>query len=390
MKTKIISLMIALFCLSMLFIGTAVLTNAELTDATVKSYEEQIANVAWQIKQAQEKLENIRSQQNATWVEMGAIDDLINYNDELKSLAEQQLNSLTVQIEEAKASINDTESKIDAQEQAFLERMVQNYMEEDIDYLELVLGSENLVDFLTRMDRVNSILEYDKKVIADLTENREQLELVKAKLDEAEKTQMQRIAEYEEVIKSNQAIYQEKLDFIAYLESNKSAAQANYEYYKALDDQLNKELEDYLAELQRKSQSQYVGGNGGWPLEPGVYYYVSSEQGWRNLWGTQDLHYGIDLACANGTKILAYNAGTVLVSTFHYSYGNYVVVDHGGGISTLYAHMSSNAVSVGDYVQAGQLLGYCGLTGNTSGYHLHFEYRINGQVQNPRNYLVFP
>ena len=390
MKTKIISLMIALFCLSMLFIGTAVLTNAELTDATVKSYEEQIANVAWQIKQAQEKLENIRSQQNATWVEMGAIDDLINYNDELKSLAEQQLNSLTVQFEEAKASINDTESKIDAQEQAFLERMVQNYMEEDIDYLELVLGSENLVDFLTRMDRVNSILEYDKKVIADLTENREQLELVKAKLDEAEKTQMQRIAEYEEVIKSNQAIYQEKLDFIAYLESNKSAAQANYEYYKALDDQLNKELEEYLAELQRKSQSQYVGGNGGWPLEPGVYYYVSSEQGWRNLWGTQDFHYGIDLACANGTKILAYNAGTVLVSSFHYSYGNYVVVDHGGGISTLYAHMSSNAVSVGDYVQAGQLLGYCGLTGNTSGYHLHFEYRINGQVQNPRNYLVFP
>ncbi len=390
MKTKIISLMIALFCLSMLFIGTAVLTNAELTDATVKSYEEQIANVAWQIKQAQEKLENIRSQQNATWVEMGAIDDLINYNDELKSLAEQQLNSLTVQIEEAKASINDTESKIDSQEQAFLERMVQNYMEEDIDYIELVLGSENLVDFLTRMDRVNSILEYDKKVIADLTENREQLEIVKAKLDEAEKTQMQRIAEYEEVIKSNQAIYQEKLDFIAYLESNKSAAQANYEYYKALDDQLNKELEEYLAELQRKSQSQYVGGNGGWPLEPGVYYYVSSEQGWRNLWGTQDFHYGIDLACANGTKILAYNAGTVLVSTFHYSYGNYVVVDHGGGISTLYAHMSSNAVSVGDYVQAGQLLGYCGLTGNTSGYHLHFEYRINGQVQNPRNYLVFP
>ena len=390
MKTKIISLMIALFCLSMLFIGTAVLTNAELTDATVKSYEEQIANVAWQIKQAQEKLENIRSQQNATWVEMGAIDDLINYNDELKSLAEQQLNSLTVQIEEAKASINDTESKINSQEQAFLERMVQNYMEEDIDYLELVLGSENLVDFLTRMDRVNSILEYDKKVIADLTQNREQLELVKAKLDEAEKTQMQRIAEYEEVIKSNQTIYQEKLDFIAYLENNKSAAQANYEYYKALDDQLNKELEDYLAELQRKSQSQYVGGNGGWPLEPGVYYYVSSEQGWRNLWGTQDFHYGIDLACANGTKILAYNAGTVLVSTFHYSYGNYVVVDHGGGISTLYAHMSSNAVSVGDYVQAGQLLGYCGLTGNTSGYHLHFEYRINGQVQNPRNYLVFP
>ncbi len=390
MKTKIISLTIALFCLSMLFIGTAVLTSAELTDATVQSYEQQIADVAWQIEQAQKKLNDIRNQQSSTWVEIGAIDDLIKYNDELKRLAEQQLDSLTTQIEEAKTSIADTEAKIVAQESAFLERMAQNYMEEDVDYIELVLGSKDLIDFLTRVDRVNAILEYDKKVIKNLNENREQLEIVKAKLDEAEKTQMQRVAEYEQVIKSNQAIYQEKLDFIDYLESNESAAQANYEYYQKLDDELNKKLEEYLAELQRKSQSQYVGGNGGWPLEPGVYYYVSSEQGWRNLWGTQNYHYGIDLACANGTKILSYNAGTVIVSTFHYSYGNYVIVDHGGGISTLYAHMSSNAVAVGDYVQAGQLLGYCGLTGNTSGYHLHFEYRINGQVQNPRNYLAFP
>jgi len=389
-RIKIISLMIALFCLSFVFGAMAIITNAELTDATVKSYEEQIANVAWQIEQAKQKLNDIRNQQSATWVEIGAIDELIKYNDELKALAEQQLNSLTLQIEEAKASIADTEAKIEAQEAAFLERMAHNYMEQDVDYIELVFQAEDLVDFLTRLDRVNAILDYDKKVIADLKENREQLEIVKAKLDEAEKTQMLRVAEYEKVIKDNQAIYQEKLDFIDYLKNNESAAQANYEYYQKLDDELNKKLEEYLAELQRKSQSQYVGGNGGWPLEPGVYYYVSSEQGWRNLWGTQNYHYGIDLACANGTKILSYNAGTVIVSTFHYSYGNYVVVDHGGGISTLYAHMSSNAVAVGDYVQAGQLLGYCGLTGNTSGYHLHFEYRINGQVQNPRNYLVFP
>ena len=382
--------MIALFCLTFIFATTAIITNAELTDATVQSLEEQIANAAWQIEQAKQKLESIRQQESATWVEIGAIDDLIKYNDELKALAEQQLNSLTQQIDEAKASIADTEAKIAAQEAAFLERMAQNYMEDDIDYIELVLGSENLVEFLTRIDRVNAILEYDKKVIKDLKENREQLEIVKAKLDEAEKTQMQRVAEYEQIIKDNQAIYQEKLDFIEYLENNESAAQANYEYYQKLDDELNKQLEDYLAELQRKSQSQYVGGNGGWPLEPGVYYYVSSEQGWRNLWGTQNYHYGIDLACANGTKILSYNAGTVIVSTSHYSYGNYVIVDHGGGITTLYAHMSSNAVAVGDYVQAGQLVGYCGLTGNTSGYHLHFEYRINGQVQNPRYYLVFP
>ena len=130
--------------------------------------------------------------------------------------------------------------------------------------------------------------------------------------------------------------------------------------------------------------------NGGWPLQAGAYYYVSSEQGWRNLWGTQDYHLGIDLACYNGTHILAFNAGTVLKSEYHWSYGNYVLIDHGGGISTLYAHMSQNTVQVGQYVQAGQLVGYCGLTGSTSGYHLHFEVREDGTVVNPRNYLVFP
>ena len=117
---------------------------------------------------------------------------------------------------------------------------------------------------------------------------------------------------------------------------------------------------------------------------------MSSEQGERILWGQYDYHLGIDLACAEGTNIYAYNAGTVVISTWHSSYGNYVVIDHGGGISTLYAHMRESVVTVGEWVQQGQLIGFVGLTGNTSGYHLHFEYRIDGVVQNPRNYLYFP
>ena len=74
----------------------------------------------------------------------------------------------------------------------------------------------------------------------------------------------------------------------------------------------------------------------------------------------------------------------------HWSYGNYVLIDHGGGISTLYAHMSDRLVSAGDTVSAGQIIGHVGLTGNTFGYHLHFEVRENGTVVNPRNYLTFP
>ena len=133
----------------------------------------------------------------------------------------------------------------------------------------------------------------------------------------------------------------------------------------------------------------YVGGSVSWVLEPGVSYTVSSEQGWRDLYGQSDYHLGTDFACAAGTEIHAYNAGTVLISEYHSSYGNYVLVDHGGGIQTLYAHMAERAVSAGDWVESGQILGYVGMTGSAYGYHLHFEVRVNGEVQNPRNYLDF-
>ena len=202
-----------------------------------------------------------------------------------------------------------------------------------------------------------------------------ELESEKSKLAESKEIQLVRVKDYEDAIKSSQEAYDDKLALMASLEKDESASMDAYTYYKDLEDKLNRELENYLAELQKKSQTAYVGGTGGWPLQAGVSYYVSSEFGWRVLWGVNDYHYGIDLACANGTEIYAYNAGTVLKSEWHYSYGNYVVVDHGGGISTLYAHMSSRVAQAGDYVTAGQLLGYVGMTGSASGYHLHFEVR---------------
>ena len=137
------------------------------------------------------------------------------------------------------------------------------------------------------------------------------------------------------------------------------------------------------------SMASYCEKCASWVLEPGVAYTVSSEQGWRDLYGTADFHLGTDLACPAGTEIHAYNAGTVLISEYHVSYGNYVLVDHGGGLQTLYAHMAERAVSAGDWVESGQLLGYVGMTGSAYGYHLHFEVRENGEVQNPRNYLDF-
>ena len=392
MKNTFIKRFLTAAAASVLALATPITAGngTNLTDATVQSYEEQLAALSRKQQQALNELAEIRNDKSETWTEMGKLDELMKYNNDLKNYAEDQLDAITDSISDAKQNIADTEQKISRQEEAFYARMVANYMEEDTDYIELLLGATDLVDFMTKMERFSAILEYDRDIIANLNANRESLEAEKTRLLTREAEEKQRVAAFEQAILDNQMIYQEKLNFIQSLEKDEVRWTSEYTYNKQLEDELNRQLEEYLAELQRKSQSVYVGGTPGWPLETGVNYYVSSEFGWRNLYGVQDYHLGIDLACANGTQVLAYNGGKVLKSEYHYSYGNYVLVDHGGGISTLYAHMSENVVWAGDTVEAGQLLGYVGLTGNTFGYHLHFETRENGSVVNPRNYLTFP
>lgn len=124
------------------------------------------------------------------------------------------------------------------------------------------------------------------------------------------------------------------------------------------------------------------------PLGAGWQERVTSEFGWRNCpFHGRELHSGIDLAAPTGTPIAAALSGTVTVSRYHSSLGNYTVIDHGGGLTTTYAHQSQRLVSVGEAVTAGQIIGLVGSTGNSTGPHLHLEVRVNGQLQNPRGYL---
>lgn len=358
------------------------------TDATVKSYEEQLANISTHIQQAKNELQSIRDKEYKTQDEIAKLDEIIMYNESLIALTQKQIDALNGQIAEKEQRIAELTVEISDREELFLDRMVSEYMEEDADYMEIILGSESIIDFLSKVEYVTSILEQDKKIVAKLAEDKETLAAEHIALAEAKETQSLRMAEYEKVLKDSNALYDEKMSIMSQLANDEQKRIDTYTYYKKLEDEKNKELENYLAELQRKSQSAYVGGTGGWPLQAGVTVYVTSEFGWRTLWGNQDYHYGIDLACPKNTEIYAYNSGTVLKSESHWSYGEYVLVDHGGGISTLYAHMNSRAVQAGDYVQAGQLLGYVGMTGSASGFHLHFEVRENGSVVNPRNYIT--
>ncbi len=381
---------------AVILLGSSTVSSGS-TDATVQSYEDQLQEIAWKKQQALNELGSIDSDRTATYNDAMKLDEIIQLNSQQMTLVENQLDKINEQIDEKKNNIAITEEKITTQEQAFLERMVASYMQEDVDYIELVLGSVDLVDFLTRMDSVNAIMDYDRKIIDDLKKNRASLIADKTALEEAQATQVSRANEYADTIKETQTALQQKYDYMQQLTAVESTWVAEYNKQKELENQINKELEQYLwelAEKQRKLEEQqkleaqkYQAAKSGWPLEAGASWYVSSNFGWRDLYGVQDYHLGIDLACANGTDVLAFNSGTVLKSEYHWSYGNYVLIDHGGGIATLYAHLSDRWVAAGDTVTSGQQIGNVGLTGTTFGYHLHFEVRENGSVTDPAPYL---
>lgn len=360
------------------------------TDATVQSYEDRLADAAAKQEAALDELDRIRNEQSNVWDELNQYDTLINITSGKKEVAEKQLESIYAQIEDKEAEILRTTESIENQEEAFLNRMVANYMDGDASYLEILLGAESLVDFLTRMDRIEAILESDKAIVAGLKADKEALLKAQNDLEAAKELQKTTISDYEQAIQETVTLSDAKYERLQELQSDEENKVALYWYYKDEEEKLNSELETYLAELQKKSQSVYVGGSLAWPLDPSAYYYYSSEFGGRWLYGAWDNHLGLDIACAQNTKILAANSGTVLISESHWSYGNYVLIDHGGGTATLYAHMTSRAVSAGDYVTTGQCIGYVGMTGSATGFHLHFEVRENGTVQNPRGYIVGP
>ncbi|MBQ4097296.1 MAG: peptidoglycan DD-metalloendopeptidase family protein [Clostridia bacterium] len=389
-KIRLILLILSL----VLVIGTCVQVYAGngSSDSTVQAYEQQIADLKKKQQQALANLQAAQNDKTAATSEIQAIDEVIKYNGELLRLTEEQIATLESTIKTAKTNIRTLELKIDAKTTVMLDRMRQIYMSDDVDYLEMILGARGLGEFLAALDNITAILDYDVRLINELRQAKAELERENSRLEEQLETLNARKVDFEAAIEEQQALVDQKLEYIKSLENNEEMWLREYNYHSALEKQLNAELEEYLKKLWEQSQNQYVGGQIGWPLDKDVWYMVTSEFGWRDLYGTPDNHTGIDIAAYAGENVRAANAGTVVVSTEHWSYGEYIVIDHGGGYSTLYAHLAlgERQVQVGDYVQAGQIIGYVGLTGNTYGYHLHFETRINGVPDNPRNYINFP
>ena len=227
------------------------------------------------------------------------------------------------------------------------------------------------------------VSQHDTDLLDQLTADKEELEEVKASLD-ADMTDLD----------ESKALLEEKEEELGVQLNNSEMKIQEYAEDEAAFLERKDELVAARAELQEQLQAiydsmgsigDYVGGEFAWPLTG--YTYISSGFGWR--FGGTDYHTGIDItgAAVNGKTITAANAGQVTyVGYSPNAYGNYLIIDHGGGRSTLYAHCSSVDVSVGDFVVMGESIAKVGSTGWSTGPHLHFEIRIDGQAQDPMSF----
>ncbi|MCX7758867.1 MAG: peptidoglycan DD-metalloendopeptidase family protein [bacterium] len=350
----------------------------------VDNLKQQIFYLKQRIKEKKTKLyyqnltkKEVERQLNQTWQELTEIEYRIYVAKKRRAELQQKLKNISSQIDDIKTKIVTINNILENKTMAFLRY--------NIDFIVILFNTKSPDVFLdcsyilkelikSDIQLING-LNYQRKILIqknqELIELNKQLKTVEAKLEQEKKYHDSILKKRQELLKKYQAeIMKTKHDI---------------EYYESIQKEKYEELQRYIARSLSRNRI-YRNGKFLWPTTSSV---ITSYFGYRvhPIWGTTRFHSGIDIGAPYGAPIYAAADGVVIYSGWYYGYGNTVVIDHGSGISTLYAHCSSLNVYKGQTVYKGQVIARVGSTGNSTGPHLHFEVLINGNPVNPLNYL---
>ena len=374
-------------------------TNSAIQNAEnqIKVVESKIAALEKKTKDLQNSIASAEEELELERQKKALLDEKLALVDESIAATQNLIAEYATQITQKEQEIAQKEADITSQYQSVLEWMRISYEFDEVNYLEMIFSAENLSDFLNSAEMFTSMMNYQNSVMdslnTDLTDLRAEKDVLdvyrNAQKETQNKLELQQ-ANYDQLIaESNEYI----LSLNQTITDNEAAMAANEKQQAALAASraaLEKQLQEELEKLAQQN-AVYVGGTYIWPLNATKYKRVSSYFGWRKLNGRDDFHNAIDIPCDYGADVWAANAGKVVKAEWHSSYGYYVVVDHGGGQTTLYAHNSRLVVKAGDTVQQGQVIAKAGATGSAWGVHCHFEVRINGKATNPLDgYVSIP
>lgn len=330
---------------------------------------------------------------------------LKNALDEKNAITVKQILNLTEQIdlhttliEQKTVEVEEAQKVADEQLEKYKVRV--RAMEESgrYNYFEVLFGANSIGEFLSLIDDIGDIMKSDKELEDSYRQSVTDLETVKSEYEQA-KSEMEDSKTELEALKVQQEKDIAQADaVIATLQGQIGSNSGMLSQLTAQEQQLNKDIQNKVNELNRQNEQNKPqpnpGGGGGSAVGtgnlvwPSYCTYITSRQGPRThpVTGEYKNHGGTDIGASYGTAIYAADSGTVVRSSdgWNGGWGNYVMIDHGNGMQTLYAHMSSRAVSVGQTVSRGQTIGYVGSTGMSTGPHLHFEMYVNGSRIDPQ------
>ncbi len=300
------------------------------------------------------------------------------------------------EIEETLRDLDEAQARQEQQYAAMKKRIQFMYERSDSFYMETLFGTNSIAGIVNRADYIEALSRYDRDKLNEYVETRkyvelckEELEVEKQLLDEAREAVEQEEANVNSLIGEKEAQIVSVSGDIA----NKEAAIKEYEDMIAQENAEIAALEKAVAEEKARLEAEnaqarvYNGGMFAWPC-PG-YKRISDEYGSRMhpILGVEKFHNGLDMAAPSGTAILAAYDGDVVAAAYSGSMGNYIMIDHGSGLYTIYMHCSALYVSKGQSVFKGQNIAAVGSTGRSTGPHLHFGVRLNGNYTSPWNYL---
>jgi len=366
-----------------------ILTISTIFGATETEIKNQLDRAASNIKATENEIKKVEKQQNSLLDEIESLDLEINAVEKEISNIQGQINKINKSISEKETIIKNNQETLEKENELLQQRVCAMYENGEISYLKLLLDSNGIVDFLKRYELVNNMIEADKELIANLTDLSKKIE--------TEKQELENDKIVVEAAKKQEAAEQKKLA------TSRSAKESRYKLLekdaKELQKQLDREkeesdrLEQELKNLSKTSTVVYDESTSFiWPL-PSTSKKITCNYGYRThpVTGVKNsFHTGVDIGNApTGTDIYAVKSGKVITAGWNTAYGNRVIIDHGNGITTMYAHASKLLVKVGDTVTQGQVIAKVGSTGYSTGPHLHFEVRKDGSAQNPRNYINY-
>ena len=357
-----------------------VVENQTATDLQNKQKE-----VQEQIDDANEELSNLQLDITENLEQVQKLDEKI-------SKAEAELEETTEKVQTLQQSIKQIQEqqeieqqKYDKQKQLFEQRVVALYEAGDTQYLDVILSSSSISEFISSYYVITEIAECDAEILNTIAERKNNIDNAKEKLEKEQKELATIIERQTRTSKVLQATKTLRESYISKLSEQEQQTQAKIEEYNKVLEEVNTQL----VELAKQGvETQYIGGELAWPV-PG-YSKISSQYGMRvhPITKVYKLHTGVDISAPMGANFVAANDGIVVKAEYNVAYGKMVVIDHGGGISTLYAHGSEFLVKVGDQVKRNQAVLKVGSTGYSTGPHAHFEVRKNGEVINPMPYIT--